>query len=359
MTYTERKKYSGFPYRLDSCVWEITLACCFRCAYCGSSGGKARAGELTTEECDSVSRQLSDMGCRRVSLIGGEVFMRNDWETVVHGLTSRKIRTCIITNGFTMTGEIIKSLKELDIESVAVSIDGPEDVHDAYRQKGSYVRAMKALEVLTENGIHTSVISALRADNAKRVREFYGILKEYPIFAWQLQACSPMGNAAQNGVNVRFDAGEVIRFAAEVSDSDRENRTFYIGLADNIGYYTPEENKIRGIRGLRFSGCSAGLTSLGIDSVGNVRGCESMYDDRFIEGNLRERSLIDIWTDENAFAYNRRFSAGMLTGGCRNCPYGPVCAGGCRSYNWFTAGKLYENVLCARRDPEYGGTHNE
>ena len=30
------------PYKLRSCVWELTLACCFRCAYCGSNGGKAR-----------------------------------------------------------------------------------------------------------------------------------------------------------------------------------------------------------------------------------------------------------------------------------------------------------------------------
>ncbi|MBQ7600307.1 MAG: radical SAM protein [Clostridia bacterium] len=348
------REYQKFPYRLDSCVWEVTLQCCFRCTYCGSSGGKARPNELSTEECDDVSRQLAEMGCRRVSLIGGEVFMRKDWESIVYGLTSRGVRACIITNGFTMTQQIIQSLKKLDVESVAVSIDGPEDVHDAFRQKGSYKRAISALEVLTQNGIHTSVISALRADNAPRIEEFYGILKEYPIFAWQIQACSPMGNAAENGVDVRFDAGRVIRFVAERAN-DRAERTFYIGIADNIGYYTPEENMIRGVRGFTFSGCSAGLTSLGIDSVGNVRGCESMYDPRFNEGNLREKPLIDIWTGDNAFAYNRKFSEEMLTGRCRDCPLGHICAGGCRSYNWFTAGGLYENILCARQD---GGMSN-
>ena len=73
-----------------------------------------------------------------------------------------------------------------------------------------------------------------------------------------------------------------------------------------------------------------------------------MYDARFIEGNLRERSLADIWTDPEAFAYNRRFTPEMLTGACRQCPQGEICAGGCRSYNYFTTGKLYENCLCAR-----------
>lgn len=66
-------------FTLKSCVWEITLKCCFECKYCGSGGGKARPEELTTMECMDVIRQLAGLGCRRVSLIGGEVFLRPDW----------------------------------------------------------------------------------------------------------------------------------------------------------------------------------------------------------------------------------------------------------------------------------------
>ena len=79
-------------FHLRSCVWEITLACCFSCRYCGSKGGKARENELTTQECLRVAEQLSDLGCQRVSLIGGEVFMRPDWLTIVRALTERQIR---------------------------------------------------------------------------------------------------------------------------------------------------------------------------------------------------------------------------------------------------------------------------
>lgn len=335
---------SSFPFRLDSAVWEITLACCFRCAYCGSRGGRARENELTTEECVDVARQLKEAGCRRVSLIGGEVFMRPDWETVLNALTSRGIRTCVITNGFCMTPAIIASLRRAGVESVAVSLDGVEELHDAYRQKGSFCRAVEAIEALTAASIPVSVISALRADNAPRLPEFYEFLRSYPIFAWQIQACSPMGNAA-DGVDVRFDAAEVLRFVGRI----RRTAPFVVGVADNIGYYTPEEGFARGRDGAVFTGCGAGLTTLGIDSVGNVRGCESMYDPRFVEGNLRERSLLEIWTDPDAFSYNRKFTPERLTGACAACPHGEICAGGCRSYNYFAGGgKLYENPLCPR-----------
>ena len=339
-----------FPYRLDSCVWEITLRCCFHCAYCGSRGGEARENELSTEECLDVVRQLDELGCRRVNLIGGEVFMRRDWAVIAGALTGCGIKTCIITNGFSMTPAIIDELKRVRIESVAVSVDGVAVVHDAYRQKGSFERAMLAIRALTGAGIPVSVISALRADNAPRLPEFFEVLKTLPIFAWQLQACSPMGNADQNRIDVKFDAGFVIRFVKSIENA----APFYVGAADNIGYFTPEEldGGIRGTKNAVFTGCGAGLTGIGIDSVGNVRGCESMYDERFNEGNLRSRSLAELWYDPNAFAYNRRFDESMLTGKCAKCAYGPICAGGCRSYNWFTTGALYENPLCARREED-------
>ncbi len=50
-----------------------------------------------------------------------------------------------------------------------------------------------------------------------------------------------------------------------------------------------------------WKGCTAGISSLGITSNGGVAGCLSMGNNRFIEGNVRERSIIDIWKDPNSF----------------------------------------------------------
>ena len=333
-------------YRLRSAVWEITLACCFSCRYCGSAGGKARKDELTTKECRSVAGQLADLGCERVSLIGGEVFMRPDWREICLALTGSGIRVNIITNGFLFTDPIIRGLRDVHAESVSVSLDGPKDVHDRYRQEGSYDRALLALRTLKEAGIPVSVISTLNSENIGRLEELLDMIRGSGIYAWQLQACSPMGNAASNGVPYAFDPRQAIAFVERHMDSV----PFALGVADNIGYFGPSEGSIRGNRSGQafFTGCRAGIASVGIDSVGNVRGCESMYDPVFNEGNLRERTLKEIWEDENAFRYNRRFDPSLLTGTCAGCDLGPYCAGGCRSYNYFCHGKLYEAPRCAR-----------
>lgn len=331
-------------FRLRSAVWEITLACCFSCRYCGSNGGKARPNELTTEECLDVAGQLAGLGCRRVSLIGGEVFMRPDWKTIVGKLTSLGISTAIITNGFLFNEKILNDLGSLHVESVAVSLDSVRAVHDRYRQVGSYDRAVNAINSLAAAGITVTVISTLNSENVEFLPEFYGILRTLPVSAWQLQACSPMGNAAKGGIDFRFDFKKVISFVEENAGS----APFAMGIADNIGYYTANEGNLRGHPDSCFTGCKAGLTVLGIDSVGNVRGCESMYDERFIEGNVRERFLSDIWNDPDAFAYNRKFTPDRLSGECAACEYGKYCAGGCRSYNYFVHGEMYGSPACAR-----------
>ncbi len=335
-------------YRLESCVWEITLNCCFSCRYCGSKGGHARENELTTEECLNLAKQLCELGCKRISMIGGEVFMRKDWHTIAAQITALGMGLNIITNGFVFSEDILSKLKEIDIESIAVSIDGTRDIHDRYRMPGSFDRAVNAVKQLSAANIPVSVISTLNSENVNTLPGLLAELKNLPIFAWQLQACSPMGNAADNEFDYRFDFNQVIDFVKK----NMNDVPFMLGIADNIGYFTPGEGKLRGNKSgvAFFTGCRAGLSSIGIDSIGNIRGCESMYDDKFIEGNIREISLREIWEKPGAFAYNREYTRHLLTGKCAECSVSDYCGGGCRSYNHFVHGKLYESPFCARTE---------
>ena len=335
-------------FELRSCVWEITLKCCFSCKYCGSKAGKSRKNELTTNQCLDIANQLAELGCQRVTLIGGEVFTRDDWYIIVKALSDRNINVAIVSNGFLFSEKILSELKMVNVESVAISLDGPEKTHDKFRCEGSFSRAIDAIDRLTDNNIPVSVISTLHSFNVSQLEEMYRILKDKNIFAWQLQACSPMGNACEQDFSVDIDFNEVISFVEKYKD----NANFIIGIADNIGYYTKSEGYLRGnlCGNGYFVGCSAGLTNIGIDSIGNVRGCESMYDDSFIEGNLKEQSLYEIWNNPEAFSYNRHFTHDKLTGKCAECEYGERCAGGCRSYNYFSHGKIYESTGCVQNN---------
>ena len=334
-------------YTLKQCVWEITLECCFSCKHCGSKAGKKRGKELDTQECLKIVNELAELECQRVSLIGGEIFMRKDWDVIVSALTSHKIRTSIITNGFILSDDIIKRLKDSNVTSVAVSLDGTKECHDKLRQLGSFDRAISAIETLVKNEIPVSVITTLNSKNVYLLKEMYSLLMTKGISAWQLQACSPMGNAALLGTDIFFNFNDAIQFVKHYA----KDAPFILGVAHNIGYYTEAEGFLRGnLEGkAHFLGCTAGITSIGIDSIGNVRGCESMYDDHFVEGNLKEQSLRQIWESPDNFLYNRKATFEMLTGSCKDCAHKIYCMGGCRSYNYFVHKKLYESPNCAKK----------
>ena len=331
-------------YILNSCVWEITLACNYSCKYCGSRAGRQRDRELNTKECLLISKQLADLGCKRVSLIGGEVFLRRDWDIIAAELAKSGVKVSIITNGSLINDDVICRLFNSGVESVAISLDSVEEIHDKYRTVGSFRRASDAIDYLGKSGIPVSVISTVNAESANNLYDFFLWLQTKHIFAWQIQACSPMGNA-NSAVDYRIDQRSVIDFvSAHLSDAP-----FTIGIADNIGYFTEEEGYLRGNQSgfAFFQGCQAGITTIGIDSVGNVRGCESMYDDYFIEGNLRDSSLQQIWNSPDNFSYNRKFTQRNLSGKCATCRYSFLCKGGCRSYNYFSEKHLFESSSCA------------
>lgn len=335
-------------YPLDTCVWELTRRCNFSCAYCGSRAGQADERELSLSQCFAIAEQLVDMKCRRVVLLGGEVFFKKGWKQITSYLVDCGVDVSIITNGFMMNERLIWELETTGILHICISIDGTEQVHDRFRSQGSFARAVETIRMLKERGFLVSVISTLNRQNVESIPELYEVLKGLHIDAWQLQACAPFGNASDKTELVlqKPELWKISEFVAkEAPDSP-----FPMGIADNIGYFSVVEKKIRGVQGAVYAGCSAGISTIGLDSIGNVRGCESLYDERFIEGNLLTRSLRDIWEDPDAFAYNRKFTTEMLEGACAGCPEGDRCAGGCRSMNYFSHGKLYESLYCLKNE---------
>ena len=68
--------------------------------------------------------------------------------------------------------------------------------------------------------------------------------------------------------------------------------------------------------------------------------------DNFIEGNVRERSLSEIWHDTNSFSYNRKFSEEKLEGNCHACKWGKLCRGGCKETSFSMLGRTSEFPYC-------------
>ncbi len=321
-------------YKLDSCVWELTRRCNMRCIHCGSRAGETGGKELSRGQALSIADQLLELGCRRVTLIGGEVTLYPYWVDVARKISQSGAVCDVVTNGCGKTAEDLDAFHQAGVSSVAVSVDGFRETHDNLRGKaGAFAELENFCHAMVVRGIPLTAVTTITRRSLADLEPLSRWMCEQYVQNWQWQQVSPMGRAGEHPdlCLTREDMKQLLEMYRDLS------KRIPILLADNVGYY------YKGLQ--RFLGCAAGLCVIGLDCEGNVRGCESLSDPRFIEGNALERRLKDIWENPNAFAYNRQFRIDALTGRCAECLYGPLCAGGCRSFN-ASNGNLYSNPTC-------------
>lgn len=104
-----------------------------------------------------------------------------------------------------------------------------------------------------------------------------------------------MGNMA-NKKDILLDPTKVPLITRFIREKRNEQK-IRIYAGDDIGYFDENEFYLHNRPGTicAWSGCQAGLRVIRIDSIGNVKDCEYLYSDEFIEGNLRTESLSEIW----------------------------------------------------------------
>lgn len=326
-----------------SVAWELTLACNMNCIHCGSSAGKADKNELTTKESLNLCDQLSELKCEIISLTGGEPLLRSDCFEIGKRIKDLGIDLNIISNGLVLDEKNIDKLRELEIYGLGMSIDGAKaKTHDSIRGiRGSFDKCISSLELLKKANIPTTVITTVHKGNLKElpmIRE--KILNKAN--AWQLQIAAPIGRFPEKLILSKEEYYSLALFIV-ATRKKYSVKEFAVMGAHSIGYNSQILRSTMIIP--VWKGCQAGITTMAIQSNGNVKGCLSLPDN-YVEGNIRKRSLKDIWNDSNFASYSRNFKKENMKGSCRDCKYGKSCKGGCRTMSTALTGELNCDPYC-------------
>jgi radical SAM protein with 4Fe4S-binding SPASM domain len=340
-------------------VWELTMKCDQACGHCGTRAGRARPNELTTDEVRGVGVALARLGCREVSLIGGEAYLREDIHAIIAMLKDLGMRVVMQTGGRGVTPELARSLAEAGLSSMGVSVDGPALVHDKLRGSiGSHRAALSALDAAREAGLLTSSNTQVNRLNHHLLRETCTELRAHGIESWQVQLTVPMGRAADRPewIIEPWMIVDVLRTLAELQlEAVREpsDPPFNVICGNNLGYFGPYEAILRSRPGSgvveHWAGCTAGVNVIGIESDGVVKGCPSLPTAPYTGGNIRDLSLEQIWEHAEELRFNRERSLDDLWGYCRSCYYAEICRGGCSWMSHCTLGRRGNNPFCYHR----------
>lgn len=338
-------------YQPVTCVWEVTMGCNMNCGHCGSSCEKPQDDQLNTDDAVDLCNQIAELGLKWVTLSGGEPLTRGDIDILVKTLSEKGVAVNMITNGWLLDRDMAKKLKENGISTVAISIDGTPDVHDYIRKKGAFSNAKKAFQVMKEYGIDTGAVTTITKQNIDILDGIKDELVSMGVHTWQVQLGLPMGNLKKRPEWV-LEPEQVKYIIDFCYDTAMEGK---IGIypADCIGYYTWKELEVKRLSYRTdmvsaWNGCNAGVRGFGILQDGSIVGCTSIRSSEFIEGNIKERPLREIWEDEESFKWRRQLTKDMLSGSCKNCIYGSRCLGGCPNTRLTMNGSIYsENQYCA------------
>ena len=330
-------------FRLKTVIWELTLKCNLDCLHCGSVAKKARNDELTTQEALKFCKDLAKLGVEKVCLIGGEPFLRGDWSIIAEALKNSGVGWSIISNGQNIRKEIPR-LHELRPYTVGISIDGAKaETHDRIRgKKGAFKHALKSIHLLKRENIPTSVITSVNKLNFKELKGIRKLLANSKI-AWQIQNCIPIGRFSHELMLSREEYYAVALFMASTQANFNKFK-IYVSGAHDFGYFS---QFLPNIQISQWMGCRAGISVIGVQSNGNIKGCLSLPD-KFIEGNIREESIINIWYNSEKFKMNRESNESTIkiTTDCSECIKFKHCRGGCQSFSYTLTGKFFNHPYC-------------
>ena len=346
-------------------VWETTLRCDHACAHCGSRAGPAaRPDELRTEELLEVADSLIRLGCREVTLIGGEAYLRGDCCQLIEHLSAGGVRVTMQTGGRGLTPTRIRRLRDAGLAAVGVSIDGLETSHDLLRASpGSWRAAMDAIANARAVGLTVTSNSQINRVNKDELPGTAAALREAGIAVWRAQLTAPMGRAADRPewLLEPYMILEVMDTLAEIqhwalAQAAREelpiSRAFHVRLGNNVGYFGPHELLLRSHPGeaeAHWQGCSAGKFVMGLESDGTIKGCPSLPTGPYAGGNVRDADITQVWANADEITFARTRGIRELWGFCKSCYYAEVCRAGCSFTAHSALGRRGNNPFCYYR----------
>ncbi|MFH1225471.1 MAG: radical SAM protein [Candidatus Diapherotrites archaeon] len=275
--------------------FQITKHCNLRCGYCYADLESLRdKEELSTEEILALIDKLATMGTRWVRVVGGEPLMRKDIYRIVDKFAEKNIIVELVTNG-TLLKQHLPLLKK--VHSVCISIDGNRRATEKCRGKGTYDRALEAIEAAHLAGANLRLHAVLTKYSIGSLDELAELAKKYgAAFNYsQYQATDEarIGDFVVTPAETsKFFArlGEMKRRGHKVLNSDAFfDHVLNWPAKDSDVIYKKDKAKYDLSKVMK---CNVGTLSCWIDSDGGIYGCPAMWK-RGI--NMRDAGFEKAW----------------------------------------------------------------
>jgi uncharacterized protein len=268
------------------------------------------------------------------TMMGLDFFRRSTELAAAYRRPGQRITYTIQTNGTLIDDAWAAFFKEHDF-LVGLSIDGPRELHDAYRVdkggKGSFGRVMRGLAALRRHDVEWNALTTVHAANQDRGREVYAFLRD--ACAARFMQFIPIVEREGDRVTARsVSPGGYGRFLIDIFEDwvRRDIGEVYVQMFD-----VALANWYGAPPGLCVHSETCGL-ALALEHTGDVYSCDHFVEPDHRLGNIRQARLLDL-VDSPRQAEFGRAKRDTLPRYCRGCDVRFACHGGCPKDRFTTA----------------------
>lgn len=308
----------------------VTTGCNIGCTYCYEAGITAQtmSNEIVAHCIDWMERRILEDGVTNISpgLFGGEPLL---YPKILFALMNGHKDLCnkygingtfyTSSNGMLLTDEMAKNLAEKGLTQIQISLDGPEPIHDIRRitKRGSstYAGSLRGLQIAARHIESVTLKVNFDRQNVNDIEELLDAVVKDPEL---------------DGIPVKLEA-----IAHQMEGSKVAHTPDFVippesdEMADAYAMLTVACKE----RGLKVTDDTAHTTPCMLSShhgviigpAGNIYKCISLV-------GRREHAVGTVFEERYYQAeYDRQMDTRKKIQDCfkENCPYIPVCAGGC------------------------------
>ena len=336
--------------------WRCTPACTSSCLHCGFASNPPAPDALGTEDTKHIVDEIHGFGATYFGISGGEPLLRKDLPEIIGYAKNTGMNVSVITNGCFLVEKNFDNLVRHEVR-VSISVDGSEEINDAIRGKGSYAKAVSAMEKLSKAGLLDCLVATLANVDATRnnvcsedMEHVIKLAEEYGARWVVIHGFIPFNNTKEHLAKAPSPQ-QYEKIWNEVYDL----RLKYKGKPE-VNVYCPFFARVAKQRGLPdfenwfnnfFLGkCSMAGKYMSVIENGDVIPCS--FNDRIRLGNVQNKPLKQIWDELQTSELTVKLrDRSNLKGKCGVCEYREIC-GGCRTRAEIYTGDIFgSDPACA------------
>jgi uncharacterized protein len=267
------------------------------------------------------------------TLMGLDFFRRAVAVEKEHARPGRRIGNSFQTNGVLVDEEWCRFFHDNDF-LVGLSLDGPRELHDAYRHdKGGrsvFDKVEGAARLMQKHGAEFNILCTVNAANSRHPLEVYRYFRDdlgarYLQFIPIVERDNETGDQEGTRLTDRtVDPAQYGRFLSEIFDEwvRRDVGVMFVPFFDAVlASYVYGQSSVCVLRPT----CG---DALALEHTGDLYSCDHFVEPRHLLGNIHRTPIAELVGSEPQRAFGRAKSD-ALPRYCRECPYLFTCHGEC------------------------------